>query len=82
MSIAQVDIAITMNSQYISYGCLHLAQTPTCAAYNADAKSLGQFVANRCLRGFINMSGIDTIFEPVRVCAQNPNHLEDCPQLD
>lgn len=39
-------------------------------------------VANRCLRGFINMSGIDTIFESARVCAQTPNHLEGCPQLD
>lgn len=25
------------------------------------------------------MSGIDTIFESARVCAQTPNHLEDCP---
>lgn len=46
------------------------AQTPTCPSYNADGKSPGQFVTNRCLRGFINMSGIDTIFESVRVCAR------------
>lgn len=36
---------------------------PTCAVQNAVSKPFRQLATNRCLRGFINMSGIDTTFE-------------------
>ncbi len=36
--------------------------------YKTASKPFRQLASNRCLRGFINMSGIDTIFECVSVC--------------
>lgn len=58
--------------------------TPTHPAFVSEggSKPFRQLAANRCLRGFINMSGIDTIFESVTVCVQTSNHLDACPGFD
>lgn len=56
--------------------------TPTCPVQNAGSKPFRQLATNRCLRGFINMSGVDTIFESVSACVQTTNHLENCPEFD
>lgn len=56
--------------EHMKHNVLHSLQTlaPTSPEYKTGSKPFRQLAANRCLRGFINMSGIDTIFECVCVC--------------